>query len=92
MRAILVTTVASEAMFSIKSRILDPFRSFLSPKMVEMLLRLKNWLSRSYHLIIVKDYMDDNKVFEISLNLVKANFQIFHLSCVCKKKFNYIVH
>ncbi|XP_062104320.1 zinc finger BED domain-containing protein RICESLEEPER 2-like [Humulus lupulus] len=39
--AIPVTTIASDATFSTDGRILDPFRSSLSPKMVECLICLK---------------------------------------------------
>ena len=40
-----VSTVVSESTFSLGGRILDPFRSSLSPKMVEALVCLKNWLT-----------------------------------------------
>lgn len=42
-----VTTVASESAFSLGGRIPDHFRSSLSPKTVECLVCLKNWLSKS---------------------------------------------
>ncbi|KAK2638251.1 hypothetical protein Ddye_026046 [Dipteronia dyeriana] len=45
--AILVSTVASESAFLIGGRVLDPFRSSLSPKMVEILICLQNWFRSS---------------------------------------------
>ena len=42
--AILVSTVASESTFSTEGRIVDPFRSYLSPHMVQKLLCAHNWL------------------------------------------------
>ncbi|KAF7130352.1 hypothetical protein RHSIM_Rhsim10G0102100 [Rhododendron simsii] len=39
-----VSTVASESAFSTGGRILDPFRSSLSPSMVETLVCTQNWL------------------------------------------------
>ena len=42
--AIPVSTVASESAFSTSGRILDPFRSSLSPKMLEVLICTQSWL------------------------------------------------
>ncbi|PON65454.1 Ribonuclease H-like domain containing protein [Trema orientale] len=67
--AVPVTTVSSEVAFSIGGRIIDPFRSSLSPKTVEALICLKNWLSEIHQPIIVKNYIDESEVFETSENL-----------------------
>ena len=42
--AVLVSIVTSESAFSTKGRIFDPFRSSLSPLMVQNLVCSQNWL------------------------------------------------
>ena len=64
MLAIQVSTVASESVFSIGGRILDPFRSSLSPKMVEALICTQNWVRSSHEGIQVKDYLDELDTYE----------------------------
>ncbi|KAL5829816.1 hypothetical protein ACOSQ3_019284 [Xanthoceras sorbifolium] len=46
--AMQVSTVASKSAFSTSGRILDPFRSSLTPKMVEGLVCSQNWLQATY--------------------------------------------
>ena len=41
---VLVSTIASESTFNIGGRIVDPFRSSLSPLMVQNLVCSQNWL------------------------------------------------
>ncbi|XP_020884781.1 zinc finger BED domain-containing protein RICESLEEPER 2 [Arabidopsis lyrata subsp. lyrata] len=47
--AIQVSSVASESAFSTSGRILDPFRSCLSPHMVESLICTQQWLRNTIH-------------------------------------------
>lgn len=48
---------------------IDPFRSSLSPKTVEGLVCLKNWLSSSNQSIIVKEYMDEAETLDLSVQI-----------------------
>ncbi|CAL5350100.1 unnamed protein product [Camellia sinensis] len=61
--ALPVSTVASESAFSTRGRILDPFRSSLSPMMVEALICAQNWLE-SIVPISLRRSMDDVEQYE----------------------------
>ena len=76
--AIEVSTVASESAFSTGGQILDPFRSSLSPKMVEALICTQNWVRSSHEGIQVKDYLDELQTYE---NIESGNN--FPLSSLC---------
>ena len=73
--AIQVSTVASEFAFSTRGRILDPFRSSLSPKMVQALICGKNWLSSKKEPLALRQYMDDVEAFEDLENATEGNIQ-----------------
>ncbi|POO01083.1 HAT, C-terminal dimerization domain containing protein [Trema orientale] len=72
--AVQMSTVASESAFSTSGRILDPFRSSLSPKMVEALICTKNWLSAgSDEPIVLRQYIDEIEALEISEQVAPAD-------------------
>ena len=62
--AILVSTVALESAFSTASYVFDPFRSSLSPLMVEAVICGQNWLCPSSAPICLHAAMDDVEEFE----------------------------
>ncbi|XP_077211612.1 zinc finger BED domain-containing protein RICESLEEPER 1-like isoform X1 [Tasmannia lanceolata] len=62
--AIPVSTVASESAFSTGGRILDQFRSSLTPKLVECLICGQDWLRASPLPIEVEEKLDELEEFE----------------------------
>jgi hypothetical protein len=61
--AVPVSTVASESAFSTGGRILDPFRSSLSPDMVQVLICSQNWLKSSVP-ISLRNAMDEVELLQ----------------------------
>lgn len=68
--AIHVSTVASESTFSIGGRILDQFRSSLTPKLVESLICTQDWLRTSPLRLQMEENFADLKDIERALTNV----------------------
>lgn len=59
-----VAIVASEAAFSTGGRVLDAFRSLLTPKIVEALICTQDWLRMPSQTVSVEETLEDLKSFE----------------------------
>ncbi|XP_031106328.1 zinc finger BED domain-containing protein RICESLEEPER 2-like [Ipomoea triloba] len=65
--AVPISTVASESAFSTSGRVLDPFRSSLTPKIVEALLCTQDWLRLPNQAITVEKNLDEVERLEKEL-------------------------
>ena len=74
--AIPISTVASESAFSTGGRVLDVFRSSLTPTMVEALICGQDWLKASTFL---KNYEEDFQ----ELEEIEKGLYIFQNSTLC---------
>lgn len=63
--AIHVTTVASESAFNSGGRILDHFRSSLTPKLVESLICAQDWLRSTSSSVEIEEKLEMLEEFEI---------------------------
>ena len=70
--AIPISTVASESTFSTGGRVLDAFRSSLTPKVVESLICAQNWLRKSKHHNSVEEDM-------ISIEKIESGMLLYHI-------------
>ena len=78
--AIPVSTVVSEAAFSTGGRILDPFRSSLSPSTVQALVCCQNWLSLApipINIRIFMDYIENSETIESGNFSYKFKYSYF---------------
>jgi hypothetical protein len=83
--AIPVSTVVSEAAFSTGGRILDPFRSSLSPSTVQALVYYQNWLSLASIPINISNYMDyieNSEMIESGNFFYKFKYSYFIISFI----------
>lgn len=81
--AIPISSVASECTFSTGVQILDPFMSSLTPKLVQSLICLQDWLrSKPIPINLEEDleYLEQlelGKNFVFSINYIENNFPTY---------------
>ena len=78
--AVPISTVASESAFSTGGHILDPFRSSLSPFMVQNLVCARNWL-QAHVPISFRKSKDEMEALEDEFHEL-GNMFIFQFSCL----------
>ncbi|KAM3250646.1 hypothetical protein P3L10_004716 [Capsicum annuum] len=65
--AIPISSVASECAFSTGGRVIDPFRSLLTPKLVQSLICLKYWLRSESTPINIKEDLEYLEQLEVEM-------------------------
>ncbi|KAG7552021.1 Ribonuclease H-like superfamily [Arabidopsis thaliana x Arabidopsis arenosa] len=62
--AIPVSTVASESAFSTSGRVIDPFRSSLTPRLVEALICTQDWIRNDYEQSLLEEEIEQLEILE----------------------------
>ena len=72
--AIPISTVASESSFSTGGRVVDAFRSSLTPKMVQALICAQDWLQEPSHLELYSMKEEIEELDKIDLGNISIHF------------------
>ncbi|TMW80150.1 hypothetical protein EJD97_023523 [Solanum chilense] len=74
-----MSSVASECVFSTGGRILDPFRSSLTPKYVQCLICVQDWLRQETKPICVEESLEFLEKIELEMENSGRNSSIVDL-------------
>jgi hypothetical protein len=83
--AIQISTVASESAFSTGGRVLDDFRTSLTPFMVEALVCTQDWLRRSTPINLsenteeLTNYQEGDNFISLSITVIYFAYCFHHL-------------
>lgn len=80
--AVPISTVASEPALSAGGRLLDAFRSYLTPRTAEALICGQDWLRSSRHPICVKEKFEDLENFEKGNCMTISILLVVVISCL----------
>ncbi|MDV3176317.1 MAG: hAT family dimerization domain-containing protein [Sweet potato little leaf phytoplasma] len=85
--AIPISTVSSESAFSTGGRVLNDYRSSMSPAMVECLICLQDWIRKLAKHIPFEQYLreieDSDKGITLIICLILSYFNVFNLFKLC---------
>ena len=83
--AVSVSTIASESVFTIGGRVLDTFKSSLSPKIVQALICTQDWIRKDFKPITIEEDLSELEVVEkgtiyfFPCILIIVQFYVFYL-------------
>ena len=81
--AVPASTVASESAFSLGKRVVDPFRSSLTPQMVECLVCMSDWLRGTGFRIYNEPSKAEMELYGELEKLESGNTMFIYFSCKC---------
>ena len=72
-----ISTVASESAFSTSGRVLDAFRSSLTPKLIEVLICVQDWIKTLNISVSVEESINELEAFEKGQSYMLKSTSIF---------------